>query len=192
MLAYNCIEWVEIYAAAAKSGLVAVPINFRTGRSRSAIHRRGRRRLRPDRSGRPGIMKSTRSGRTCPSRPATMSISARPSCPGRLPCIRGFDRSRQRPRGCRPREAGRSLDAHVYVRHDRKPQGSHPEPPGDGDAGAHDSKWNWAFSGVTRPCSSCRSAMPTPSISSAPSPISAPPYRSSRAGASIRFYACEP
>src|ERR1700731_4290829 len=29
VLAYNCIEWLEIYAAAAKAGLVAVPINFR-------------------------------------------------------------------------------------------------------------------------------------------------------------------
>jgi len=29
VLAYNCIEWAEIYAATAKSGIVAVPINFR-------------------------------------------------------------------------------------------------------------------------------------------------------------------
>ena len=29
VLAYNCLEWVEIYAATAKAGLVAVPINFR-------------------------------------------------------------------------------------------------------------------------------------------------------------------
>lgn len=29
VLSYNRVEWVEIYAAAAKSGLVAVPINFR-------------------------------------------------------------------------------------------------------------------------------------------------------------------
>jgi acyl-CoA synthetase (AMP-forming)/AMP-acid ligase II len=29
VLAYNCVEWLEIYAAAALSGLVAVPINFR-------------------------------------------------------------------------------------------------------------------------------------------------------------------
>src|SRR3954471_14334014 len=29
VLAYNCVEWVEIYAAAAKAGLVVVPINFR-------------------------------------------------------------------------------------------------------------------------------------------------------------------
>jgi fatty-acyl-CoA synthase len=29
VLAYNCIEWLEIYAAAAKAGLIAVPVNFR-------------------------------------------------------------------------------------------------------------------------------------------------------------------
>jgi fatty-acyl-CoA synthase len=29
VLAHNCLEWVEIYAATAKAGLVAVPINFR-------------------------------------------------------------------------------------------------------------------------------------------------------------------
>ena len=29
LLAYNCIEWLEIYAALARAGLVAVPINFR-------------------------------------------------------------------------------------------------------------------------------------------------------------------
>jgi acyl-CoA synthetase (AMP-forming)/AMP-acid ligase II len=27
--AYNCLEWLELYAACAKSGLVAVPVNFR-------------------------------------------------------------------------------------------------------------------------------------------------------------------
>ncbi len=29
ILAYNCLEWLEIYAGLAKSGLVAVPVNFR-------------------------------------------------------------------------------------------------------------------------------------------------------------------
>ena len=29
VLAYNCLEWMEIYAAMAKAGLVMVPINFR-------------------------------------------------------------------------------------------------------------------------------------------------------------------
>ena len=29
ILAYNCLEWMEIYVAMAKAGLVAVPVNFR-------------------------------------------------------------------------------------------------------------------------------------------------------------------
>ncbi len=29
ILAYNCLEWLEIYAGLAKAGLVAVPVNFR-------------------------------------------------------------------------------------------------------------------------------------------------------------------
>src|SRR5215213_8273990 len=29
VLAYNCVEWMEIYVALARAGLVAVPINFR-------------------------------------------------------------------------------------------------------------------------------------------------------------------
>jgi fatty-acyl-CoA synthase len=29
VLAYNCLEWVEVYAATALAGLIAVPINFR-------------------------------------------------------------------------------------------------------------------------------------------------------------------
>jgi len=29
ILAYNCVEWMEIYAATAKAGVIAVPINFR-------------------------------------------------------------------------------------------------------------------------------------------------------------------
>jgi fatty-acyl-CoA synthase len=29
VIAYNCVEWMEIYGAAAKAGLVAVPIMFR-------------------------------------------------------------------------------------------------------------------------------------------------------------------
>src|ERR1700759_2043026 len=29
VLSYNCVEWCEIFAATAKAGLVALPINFR-------------------------------------------------------------------------------------------------------------------------------------------------------------------
>ena len=37
LLAYNCIEWMEMYAALAKAGLVGVPINFRLVGPRSGI-----------------------------------------------------------------------------------------------------------------------------------------------------------
>ena len=50
VLAYNCVEWLEIYAATALAGLVAVPINFRLRRSGDPLHRRelrGRRAHRP-------------------------------------------------------------------------------------------------------------------------------------------------
>lgn len=30
LLAYNCLEWMEIYVALARAGLVAVPVNFRS------------------------------------------------------------------------------------------------------------------------------------------------------------------
>jgi acyl-CoA synthetase (AMP-forming)/AMP-acid ligase II len=36
VLAYNCIEWAEIYAATAKAGLITVPINFRLTASEAA------------------------------------------------------------------------------------------------------------------------------------------------------------
>ena len=29
LLAYNCVEWLELYVGLARAGLVAVPINFR-------------------------------------------------------------------------------------------------------------------------------------------------------------------
>ena len=37
ILAYNCLEWLEIYVAIAKAGLVAVPINFGSSAPRFAI-----------------------------------------------------------------------------------------------------------------------------------------------------------
>ena len=37
VLAYNCLEWAEIYAAAAKAGVIAVPINFRLTAAEAAF-----------------------------------------------------------------------------------------------------------------------------------------------------------
>ncbi len=53
VLAYNCVEWMEIYVALARAGLVAVPINFRLPRPRSPTsldHMRGARRHRAGRA----------------------------------------------------------------------------------------------------------------------------------------------
>ena len=36
VLAYNCVEWLEIYAGTAKAGLIMVPINFRLRAERSS------------------------------------------------------------------------------------------------------------------------------------------------------------
>ena len=46
VLAYNRVEWAEIYAATAKAGLIAVPINFRLVGPEVALHRRELRRRR--------------------------------------------------------------------------------------------------------------------------------------------------
>ena len=40
LLAFNCVEWMEIYVALARAGLVAVPINFRLTAPRDRLHRR--------------------------------------------------------------------------------------------------------------------------------------------------------
>ncbi|PWB58157.1 MAG: long-chain fatty acid--CoA ligase [Bradyrhizobiaceae bacterium] len=47
VLAYNCVEWLEIYAASAKAGIVAVPINFRlvAGEIRFIVENCGARAL---------------------------------------------------------------------------------------------------------------------------------------------------
>jgi acyl-CoA synthetase (AMP-forming)/AMP-acid ligase II len=66
LLAYNCVEWMEIYVALARAGLVAVPINFRLmspeiayilGHSRGAAHDRAAR------------LSSTGSSRSAPKLP---------------------------------------------------------------------------------------------------------------------------
>ena len=52
LLAYNAIEWLEIYVALARAGLVAVPINFRLVGREIALHRGAQRGPRLHRPGR--------------------------------------------------------------------------------------------------------------------------------------------
>jgi acyl-CoA synthetase (AMP-forming)/AMP-acid ligase II len=50
VLAYNRLEWIEIYVAARRAGLVVVPINFRLLAAESRVHRRAQRGARRDRA----------------------------------------------------------------------------------------------------------------------------------------------
>ena len=129
VLAYNCVEWLEIYAATAKAGLVAVPINFRLvgAEIRYIVENcRGRGAHRPGRAA------GRRRGD--PRRPADAaeqpaSTSAR-RLPGRLPRLRGADRA---PRATASRTSAgrrrRSVDADVHLGHHRQAQGRDPQPP---------------------------------------------------------------
>lgn len=45
VLAYNRVEWAEIYAATAKAGIVAVPINFRATAKRCVSFPKHRQHL---------------------------------------------------------------------------------------------------------------------------------------------------
>jgi acyl-CoA synthetase (AMP-forming)/AMP-acid ligase II len=85
ILAYNCVEWMEIYAATAKAGLAAVPINFR-------LREEEIRYILEDCAARALIVQDDllgsigRSARTARRSPAAWSISAgarrrRGSCP---------------------------------------------------------------------------------------------------------------
>jgi acyl-CoA synthetase (AMP-forming)/AMP-acid ligase II len=41
LLSYNCVEWMELYVALARVGLVAVPNQFPSYRSGDELHRPG-------------------------------------------------------------------------------------------------------------------------------------------------------
>ena len=65
VLAYNCLEWLEIYTAVAKAGLVAVPVNFRLVGAEIRYIVENAEAARHHRPGRP-----RRSRRGNPGRPA--------------------------------------------------------------------------------------------------------------------------
>ena len=129
VLAYNCVEWAEIYAATAKAGLVAVPINFRlvgpevrfivedAGASALIVAGRAGGRRRGDPRG--------------PAVPAANLIhfGERP-CPAGLPRLRGPGRGGERRRARRAGRARRPVDDDVHLGHDRQPEGRAAEPQG--------------------------------------------------------------
>ena len=129
MLAYNCVEWLEIYAATAKAGLVAVPINFRLVGAGDPLHRRelrGRGAHRR-RTTLVGVVEEIRADLPVPAG-ATTSTSAAP-LPRRVARLRGRCSRR---RGDREPAvaggAGRPVDADVHVGHHGQAEGRHPQP----------------------------------------------------------------
>ena len=128
ILAYNCVEWCEIFAATAKAGLVALPINFRLVGKEVAVHRRqcrGRRRHRPGRTRRRG--RGGPQGR-CRSRPDRFIHFGTQPCPAGYRDYEDFlAAGSARETGAAGR-AVRSLDADVHLGHDRQSQGRGAQP----------------------------------------------------------------
>ena len=81
ILAYNCVEWLEIYAATAKAGLIAVPINFRLTGAGGALHRRERGGRGAHRPGRARSASSRRSARDLPVPSGNLIHFGQAPCP---------------------------------------------------------------------------------------------------------------
>ena len=128
LLAYNRVEWMELYVALARAGLVAVPINFRLTPPEIAyiVQHSGARALR-----RPG--RTHRSGRIHSWRPraaaAGQHLSRRTHGAG-LDRLRDADRRGLGQRPWRGGAADRPVRADVYLGHHRPAQGCDPQPRG--------------------------------------------------------------
>ena len=128
VLAYNCLEWMEIYAATALAGLIAVPINFRLiGAEIQYIveNCEAKALIVQDE-----LLESIESVRADLPLPAENFIAfGRAARPSRIRCLRGADRQSQRRRAPRESHAERSLDLDVHVRDDGQAEGRDPQPP---------------------------------------------------------------
>ena len=129
ILAYNCVEWAEIYAATAKAGLVAVPINFRLlGQEVRFIVENAEASALIVQDELAGVVEEIRTELSLPARPLRPFRPA--PVPGRIPRLRRADGGGQRRRTRSARPARRSVDADVHLGHHGKPQGRCPQPPG--------------------------------------------------------------
>ncbi len=125
VLAFNCIEWAEIYAATAKAGLVAVPVNFRLIAAEALY-------VIEDAECAALIVEDQLAGLVEEMGTGLSINEDRRIClrqaqgAGRLSRLRDVPRLR---RGCVARSRGRSrrpLGVHVHLRHHRAAEGRHP------------------------------------------------------------------
>ena len=97
ILAYNCVEWCEIFAATAKAGLVALPINFRLmGKEVQYIVENAEASAFIVQDELVGVVEEIRD-EICDQAGSLHSLSARARA-RRLSRLRGLPRSRQRSR----------------------------------------------------------------------------------------------
>ena len=123
VLAYNRVEWAEIFVAAAKAGLIAVPINFRlTGVRRSTSSRT---------LGATALICEAVLSPTIEAVRGNLDIPGRPFYPDRLrqggrpvAAIRRPARRRLGLRTGRRRPPGRHLVPDVHLRHHGQPKGA--------------------------------------------------------------------
>ena len=97
VLAYNCVEWCEIFAATAKAGLVALPINFRLiGKEVQFIVDNAEAAAFIVQDELVGVVEEIRKDH--PDQGGPLHPFRHQRLPGRLPCLRRFPRRRQQPR----------------------------------------------------------------------------------------------
>ena len=129
VLAYNCVEWLEIYAATAKAGLVAVPINFRLigagDRATSSSNAEARALIVQDEL--VGVVEEIRGDLPITAGNAT-SISAQAPCPAGYRAYEDLIAAGSDREPAQQVAAGRPVDADVHLGHHGQAQGRDAQP----------------------------------------------------------------
>ena len=127
VLAYNCVEWCEIFAATAKAGLVALPINFRLiGKEVQFIvdNAEAAAFIVQDEL----AAWSRKSARILPIKADRFIHFGTRPCPAGYRAYEDFLAAGSEPRADTDRLPVRSLDADVHLGHDGQSQGRGAQP----------------------------------------------------------------